>query len=186
MNHTKQAIYEAAVDIFSQSGYTGAAMEEIAERAGVAKGTLYYHFKSKEELFLFAMQTGLDHMIEDAKKTLSKPLAPAEKLKALCQSQLQIILRKNKNFIKVVLSQLFGYEERQQTLRDKLNEYMRLIESCILPLMDLKEPSNETEAAVLGFLGTLISAAVHDTLSGSSKKNMSGLLIQNYLKGILS
>lgn len=78
MNKTKEAIYNASVDVFSQSGYTGAAMDEIAVRAGVAKGTLYYHFKSKEELFLFVMQEGLSYMIKDAQRVLSRPLAPAE------------------------------------------------------------------------------------------------------------
>ena len=52
MNKTKEAIYNASIDIFSRCGYTGASMDDIAVSAGVAKGTLYYHFKSKEELFL--------------------------------------------------------------------------------------------------------------------------------------
>ena len=130
MNKTKEAIYEASVDVFSQSGYTGAAMDEIAERAKVAKGTLYYHFKSKEDLFLFVMQTGLGHMIDDARLILEKPLPPEEKIAGLCKSQLRVV-RKNENFVKVILSQLFGQEERQRLLRGKLNEYAQLIRECI-------------------------------------------------------
>lgn len=46
------AIVEAAEACFSRSGYTGASMREIAERAGVSKSLLHYHFQSKEHLFV--------------------------------------------------------------------------------------------------------------------------------------
>ena len=52
MNKTKRAIFESAIKVFSKSGYTGATMDEVVAKAGVAKGSLYYHFKSKEELFI--------------------------------------------------------------------------------------------------------------------------------------
>ena len=184
MNKTKEAIYKASVDVFSQSGYTGAAMDEIAERANVAKGTLYYHFKSKEDLFLFVMQTGLGHMIDDAKKVIGKPLAPMDKITELCKSQLRVV-RKNENFVKVILSQLFGQEERKRLLRGKLNEYAQLIRECIGELGVEKHTEKETSAAVFGFLGTMVSAAVYSAMTGTQKKDISGLLIQNYLHGIL-
>lgn len=46
------AIVEAAEACFSRAGYTGASMREIAERAGVSKSLLHYHFQSKEHLFV--------------------------------------------------------------------------------------------------------------------------------------
>jgi len=49
----KDIIY-AAVDEFLESGYEGTSMESIARRAGVSKGGLYHHFKSKDEIFLLA------------------------------------------------------------------------------------------------------------------------------------
>ena len=50
---TKDIIY-AAVDEFLESGYEGTSMESIATRAGISKGGLYHHFKSKDEIFLLA------------------------------------------------------------------------------------------------------------------------------------
>jgi AcrR family transcriptional regulator len=49
MNKTKNTIFEAAIKVFSSNGYNGATMDDIALNAGVAKGTLYYHFKSKKK-----------------------------------------------------------------------------------------------------------------------------------------
>lgn len=46
------AILDAAQECFSRGGYAGTAMREIAERAGVSKGLLHYHFASKEQLFV--------------------------------------------------------------------------------------------------------------------------------------
>ncbi|ADQ14295.1 TetR/AcrR family transcriptional regulator [Halanaerobium hydrogeniformans] len=50
-NDTKQCILNSAVKVFSENNYHAASMAMIAEEAGVSKGTLYWHFDSKEELF---------------------------------------------------------------------------------------------------------------------------------------
>ena len=50
-NGTREAILEAASQLFSQDEYRGVSMDELARRASVAKGTLYHHFGSKEALF---------------------------------------------------------------------------------------------------------------------------------------
>lgn len=47
----KQAILDAAEDVFSRAGFHEAKMADIAERAGVATGTLYNYFKSKDHVF---------------------------------------------------------------------------------------------------------------------------------------
>jgi len=47
----QDAILDAAERVFAEAGYQGAAMREIAERAGVAQGLIHYHFKTKENLF---------------------------------------------------------------------------------------------------------------------------------------
>ena len=48
MSNTKDAIFFAAIKVFSTNGYAGATVDEIAAVAGVAKGTLYYNFKNKD------------------------------------------------------------------------------------------------------------------------------------------
>lgn len=48
---TRAAILEAALDEFSAKGFAGARLDDVARRAGVAKGTIYVHFRDKETLF---------------------------------------------------------------------------------------------------------------------------------------
>jgi AcrR family transcriptional regulator len=62
-------IIYAAVDEFLESGYERASMESIARRAGISKGGLYHHFKSKDEIFLLAnteLHKPLSKMMEQA------------------------------------------------------------------------------------------------------------------------
>ena len=50
VNKTKKIIFDSAIKIFSELGYRGATMDEIASNAGLAKGTLYYHYSSKDDI----------------------------------------------------------------------------------------------------------------------------------------
>jgi AcrR family transcriptional regulator len=45
----RQAILDAALTVFAAQGYEAARLDDVAARAGVAKGTLYLYFKDKEE-----------------------------------------------------------------------------------------------------------------------------------------
>ncbi len=60
----KDQIAKGALRAFSQNGYSETTMDTIAEAANVAKGTLYYHFKTKEELFLYVIQKGVEMLID--------------------------------------------------------------------------------------------------------------------------
>ncbi|WP_040159417.1 TetR/AcrR family transcriptional regulator [Nigerium massiliense] len=48
---SRSAIRHAAVELFADQGYTGTSMDQVAERAGVSKGTIFYNFGSKAEMF---------------------------------------------------------------------------------------------------------------------------------------
>lgn len=53
----RRQIIEGAAIVFTESGYDGASMSRIAERAGVSKGTLYNYFASKSDLFAAFVET---------------------------------------------------------------------------------------------------------------------------------
>ena len=59
MNKTKRKIFETSMQLFAQKGYDATSVEEITATVGVAKGTLYYHFSSKEEIFQFLIEEGV-------------------------------------------------------------------------------------------------------------------------------
>src|SRR3954451_12957965 len=59
----RAAIIEAALDEFIARGYTATRLDDIAKRAGVAKGTIYLHFKDKESMFEELIRTALVPLI---------------------------------------------------------------------------------------------------------------------------
>jgi AcrR family transcriptional regulator len=59
----RQAIIEAALDEFIDRGYAAARLDDVASRAGVAKGTIYLHFKDKQALFEELIRTALVPLI---------------------------------------------------------------------------------------------------------------------------
>ena len=59
----RQAIIEAALDEFVARGFAATRLDDVAKRAGVAKGTIYLHFKDKEALFQELIRTALVPLI---------------------------------------------------------------------------------------------------------------------------
>jgi AcrR family transcriptional regulator len=55
----RQAIVDAALDEFIARGFTATRLDDVAKRAGVAKGTIYLHFKDKEALFEELIRTAI-------------------------------------------------------------------------------------------------------------------------------
>ena len=130
MNRTKRKIFETAMKLFAEKGYDATSVEEITATVGVAKGTLYYHFSSKEEIFNFLIEEGmklLHNSIEIKTENLTDPIA---KLRAVIIIQLKVIMKYNE-FITILLSQIWGNEQRHQQSRKYINEYIDVIKQII-------------------------------------------------------
>lgn len=70
----RRAILDAALEAFAARGFTGARMEDVATRAGVAKGTLYLYFRDKAALFEGLVRDAADPVLG----TLERELATFE------------------------------------------------------------------------------------------------------------
>src|SRR6202044_590065 len=60
----RRQLLDAAMEVFVARGYHAAAMDEIAERAGVSKPVLYQHFPGKQELYLALLDESVGRLIE--------------------------------------------------------------------------------------------------------------------------
>ena len=83
MNRTKRKIFETSMRLFSEKGYDATSIEEITAVVGVAKGTLYYHFSSKEEIFNFLVEEGMKLLKNSIEIKNQKCYTTVEKLKAV-------------------------------------------------------------------------------------------------------
>lgn len=70
---SKKAILEAASKCFAENGYLGCSMDAIAQAAGLSKGGIYAHFKSKDELFTTVIRQEHERAAERAQSILEQP-----------------------------------------------------------------------------------------------------------------
>ncbi len=130
MNKTKRKIFETSLKLFSQKGYDATSIEEITATVGVAKGTLYYHFSSKEEIFNFLIEEGMKLLINSIKIKTNKCENTLDKIKAISLIQLKTVM-KYEELLTIVMSQTWGNENRNVFCKQKVIEYIEVIQEIL-------------------------------------------------------
>jgi AcrR family transcriptional regulator len=89
---TKQRILKAALELFKENGLEGTTTKEISKKAGIAEGTLFNYFKTKEDLALYFFQNETESLIKWFRGEARLQKAPLpEKLFAIIHRQLEYI-----------------------------------------------------------------------------------------------
>ena len=120
---TRSRIIKAAADLFAKKGLNSATMSDVAALAGVGKGTIYAHFKSKEDLFF----TVMDHVVQEALESARIQVtdiagSPARRLWAVNQSVVAGI-RRMLPYYGLVLE--FWSAASQPSMRDRIKTMFR-------------------------------------------------------------
>jgi len=89
---TRQAILDAAAQVFSQKGFHAASMQDIAEAVNLQKGSLYHHVSSKQEILALLLDQALDLLIEHMETVIAQPLPADAKLRLATAEYLTTIL----------------------------------------------------------------------------------------------
>ncbi len=81
-----------ATDLFVEKGFESVSISQIAQAAGIGKGTVYEYFASKEDLICATLITWVERMEKEAKETLNGVDDPVERLKRFAQSSMDILV----------------------------------------------------------------------------------------------
>lgn len=84
-------IRDAAMRVIARKGVTGASMQEIADEAGVAKGTLYLYFRNQHELLEAAIDAALTGLLEALRRSLETPGTFEDRLRLLVRTHLEFL-----------------------------------------------------------------------------------------------
>jgi AcrR family transcriptional regulator len=87
---TREKLFGAAIELIAESGLAATTVDQIAERAGVAKGTVYYNFGSKAALFAALLEYGVDRLAA-ALRDAASGRPPLEALEAAVAAELAFI-----------------------------------------------------------------------------------------------
>ncbi len=85
----RDAILDAALDEFSARGFAAARLDDVANRAGVAKGTIYLHFKDKESLFQDLVRSKMTPVVGTLEATFATNLP----LRRVVDQAMEIFIR---------------------------------------------------------------------------------------------
>lgn len=141
MNKTKRKIFETSMKLFAEKGYDATSVEEITATVGVAKGTLYYHFSSKDEIFYFLVEEGMKLLKNSIEIKTSKFDNVVDKIKAIILIQIKVIA-KYEHIITIILNQFLGTESRNLSCQAFVLDYIKTIEEIILDGMKKNEIPN--------------------------------------------
>jgi AcrR family transcriptional regulator len=108
-----KALLAAALDVFLERGFESARLDEVAQRAGVAKGTLYLYFPSKEALFEALIGSLIASPFQAAGEAMLKQDVPAEAmLRGLLNfAKTEILGTKRKDVARLIISEAGRFPE---------------------------------------------------------------------------
>ena len=97
-------ILDTAEQVFARQGFHTTTMEAVAEECGWSKGTLYLHFKSKEDLFFSVINEKLDKFTSTLKSASSAAQDIEQLIRALVDAQFQFFIE-NKDFFQLAITE---------------------------------------------------------------------------------
>jgi len=181
--NTRERILDVALDLFTEQGFDGTSLRQIAERLGVTKAALYYHFTSKDDILL-ALHMRLHEAGRDALMQMGEEPVTLEQWGMLLDQVVDQMLAQRK---------LFLMHERNQAALEKLhrkdhdaehediqNKFRGVLADARVPLRDRVKMA--ASAGIL-FSGLFLSG---DAFAGSSNEELGGMLrdiIRDVLRG---
>lgn len=133
----RTCILDAARRIFSKKGYAETAVEDVADEAKIAKGTLYLYFKSKEELYMAVLAGDLREMSAEALREMERAEGFREKLRAFLRVRLEFS-KTHEEFFRIYLAEYGSMfvkapisRELMQLFRENIRNVTRVVEEAM-------------------------------------------------------
>jgi TetR/AcrR family fatty acid metabolism transcriptional regulator len=163
----REAILRAATDVFASRGFFNSQVADVARAAGVAAGTVYLYFRSKDDLLVSIFDRTMCEWIEEGRASVAPIADPVERLRAIARVHLDRMGRDRSLAVvfQVELRQSTKFMERFSTTA--LREYLGIIRQVIVEGQAsgaFRRDINPTLAAKL-FFGGLDEMATNWILS---------------------
>lgn len=144
-------LLQAALHIFTTKGYHAAAMDDIAERAGVSKPVLYQHFSSKLELYLALLDFGSKELIAKLAEALDSTRDNGQRVLAAVQAYFSFVDDSAAAFRLLFETDLFNEEQVRERLQRTDDECAALLREVIAEDTGLN--SEESTMLAFGLMG---------------------------------
>ena len=160
----------AAQEVFVAQGYHAAAMDDIAERAGVSKPVLYQHFPGKLELYLALLDLHVDDMVNRCREALASTHENKLRVQATFSAFFDFVSTQGEAFRLVFESDLRNVAPVRQRVERSLQECAEMVSAVIQE--DTGCTSDEAHLLGMGLVGMAeVSARYWVTTQGSIPKD---------------
>ncbi len=121
---SRELLVNTAARLFAEEGYNKTNLRKLAEIVGMKAGSIFYHFKGKEEILFAVMKQAIEGLLEALKKDFVKANTPRERLRVLVRTELDMFLGGRSSFGMVLIHEWRSLgEEPQSKLLTMRNEY---------------------------------------------------------------
>jgi len=125
-------IIDAAVKVFADTGYHGSQVSKIAREAGVADGTIYLYFKSKEDILVSLFRMRLGELVNKFKESVKESPSSAHAIRKICELHFTE-LENNPDMAYVTQIELRQSSlELRKSIGQALKPYIKLIEAVLV------------------------------------------------------
>ena len=158
---SKERVLNVASKLFSEFGFLGVSMGDIARELNVSKAALYYHFNSKKELYLQVLDRSFNMLIKTINREVANAKSSNEIIVRLIQGYLSFGL-KEKNLIRSLLLKTPDMDSEIMnhivTLRKKINcQFQNFFEAALKKDFTAKIDLKFISSSLLGIMDRLIS-----------------------------
>jgi AcrR family transcriptional regulator len=112
LSKRSEAILDVAVKVFADRGFAATDVQEIADKAGVGKGTIYRHFESKERLFLAAAERGVAQMHAAIDAAVEQATDPVQLIRDAITAFLTFF-EQHPEFIELLIQERAHFRDRE-------------------------------------------------------------------------
>ncbi|WP_019875719.1 TetR/AcrR family transcriptional regulator [Sporichthya polymorpha] len=145
-NARRRQLLDAALSVFVAQGYHAAAMDDIADKAGVSKPVLYQHFPGKRDLYLALLDESAAALMEAVRSAMSATDDNKERVRATVAAYYEFVEDKTGAFRLVFESDLIGEPE----VRDRLEAVERQCAEIAAEVIASDTGLPDAEARLLG------------------------------------
>lgn len=108
----REDILRAATRLFAERGFAGTDVQVVADELGVGKGTIYRYFPSKRDLFLAAVDRGMQRLTEWVDQMAAAFEDPLEQIRAAMAAYLQFFVE-NADLVELIIQERAAFRDRE-------------------------------------------------------------------------
>ena len=179
----REELVEAALELFQRQGFHATGIDRVVAAAGVAKMTLYHHFRSKDELIIAALRLR-DERFRNGfmKRVEGRAHAPAEALFAIFDVLEAGLQERKESRGCTFINACAEYGDRDSPIHSLAAEHKRLILAYVRKLADAagaREPERLARQLCILMDGVIVTAQVSgDTEAARSARDAAELLVR--------